>query len=269
MTQTAAELAAMFRDEIRKGELKPGQRLPAMAKLMEIYGVSRSVAQRTLATLKNEGLTTYRPGRGMGTIVREQPVERMIRSRRIERDDMGYYSGHGVQHWRPLPGTTTTTADRPAPGDVARLLGVRPGSLVLVRERFNGDPDRPEHRQAADSWLHPEIVKILPRLREGNTGLGGMYDRIEEWAEAPLAWAEEVTAAIPSPSEVASLLLPPGIALLRILRTSTIKKDGKSMVVEVQDIRMSSALFSVYYPIQRHGDAKWPVRPAGTDFYTG
>lgn len=269
MTQTAAGLAAVLREQIRDEKIKPGEQLPTMTGLMKTYGASRSVAQQALVMLKSEGLADYRPGRGMGTFVRERPVERMIRSRRIERDDMGYYSGHGVQHWRPLPGTTTVTADRPAPADIARLLNIEPGTLTLVRERFNGDPGRPEHCQGADSWLHPDVVTALPRLRQGSTGLGGMYDRIEEWAEGPLSWEEEVTAAIPSPKEVEVMLLPPGVALLRILRSSTIKKDGKAMTVEVQDIRMSSALFSVKYPIQRHGDAKWPVRPAGTDFYSG
>lgn len=125
----------------------------------------------------------------------------------------------------------------------------------------------PEHRQLTDSYLHPAAVEAVPVIA-GNSGLGGIYDRIEEWAEQPIAWEEEVTAAIPSPDEATALLLPPGVPLLRIIRTSTVKVDGRPLVVEVNDIRMSAELFSVRYPMTRKGAARWPVQPASADFYT-
>lgn len=265
MASTADAIAAVLRDRIRSGDLQPGDRLPTMDGLTSTYDVNRQTARQALNLLKAEGLVEYRGGRA-GTVVRERPAERMVRSRSIERDDMGYYSGQAVQHWRRLPGTSTVTAIRPVAPDIAALLGVEPGTAVLVRERANGDPEQPTHRQLADSWVHPALVEQLPVLA-GDTGLGGMYDRIEEWAQQPISWTEEVTAATPSPTETSALLLPPGVPLLRILRVATIGKGRAVRVLEVQDIRMSGELFSVRYPLQRGGAARWPVRPAGEDFY--
>ncbi|MFD0192958.1 GntR family transcriptional regulator, partial [Streptomyces bacillaris] len=242
VARTADAIAAVLRDQIRDRELQPGDQLPTMDQLMTTYGVARATALRALATLKAEGLAEYRAGRGGGTVVRARSTQRMVRSRGIERDDMGYYSGPTVQHWRSVPGSATTTVDRPAPDDIAELLGIPPGTSVLVRERMNGDPERPELRQLTDSWLHPDIVAALPILR-GSTGLGGTYDRIEEWAGRPIAWTEEITAATPSPAEAEALLLPTGVPLLRVLRVSTLGRGKRAAVVEVQDIRMSGELF--------------------------
>jgi GntR family transcriptional regulator len=183
------------------------------------------------------------------------------------RDEMGYYSGQNVQHWRRIPGTSTTTATRPAAPDIAELLGVAPGTPVLVRERLNGDPEQQQYRQLTDSWLHPDVVEALPILA-GDTGLGGTYDRIEEWAQQPITWTEEITAATPSPAEADALQLPAGVPMLRVLRVSSVGRGKQARVVEVNDNRMSADLFSVRYPLQRQGAARWPVQPAGADFYS-
>jgi GntR family transcriptional regulator len=237
-----------------------------MDALVEEHGVSRQTARESLNLLKREGLAEYRGGKA-GTVVRERPATRMVRSRGMERDNLGYYSGANVQHWRLVPGTRTEVTTEPVPSDISLVLGIEPGTPVVVRKRLNGDPDVPVYRQLTDSWLHPEAVAALPILA-GSTGLGGIYDRIEEWAQQPIVWEEEVTAVTPSPDEVAALILPSGVPLLRIIRTSTVKIEGRSLVVEVNDIRMSAELFSVRYPMTRRGAARWPVEPASADFYT-
>lgn len=266
MAQTAEEIAAVLRERIQRGELQPGDRLPTMDALAEEYDVNRQTARQALNLLKNEGLVEYKGGRA-GTVVRERPAARMVRSRGMERDNKGYYSGANVQHWRPVEGTQTEVPTEPAPADIAGYLGIEPGTTVVVRKRLNGDPEVPAYRQLTDSWLHPDAVEAVPVIA-GSSGLGGIYDRIEEWAQQPIVWEEEVTAATPSPDEVAALLLPPGVPLLRIIRTSTVKVDGRPLVAEVNDIRMSAELFSVRYPMTRKGAARWPVQPASADFYT-
>lgn len=266
MAGTADEIAATLRNQIHRGELRPGDKLPTMDQLVEQYGVARQTARQALALLKNEGLAEYRAGRGMGTIVRERPTTRMVRSRAMERDHLGYYSGASVQHWRVVPGTRTEVTTEPVPADVAALLGVDAGTPLVVRRRMNGDPEIEQHRQLTDSWLHPAAVEALPVLA-GSSGLGGIYDRIEEWAKQPIIWHEEITAATPSPTEASALMLPPGVPLLRVIRTSTVTIDRKQLVAEVNDIRMSAELFSVAYQLSRRGAARWPVRPASEDFY--
>jgi GntR family transcriptional regulator len=266
MARTAEEIATQLRERIRNGELALGDRLPTMDALVHEHGVSRQTARQALNQLKAEGLVEYKGGRA-GTVVRERQVERLVRSRGMERDNLGYYSGANVQHWRLVPGTQTEVTTEPVPGDIADLLGVEAGTMVVVRKRLNGDPDVEQYRQLTDSWLNPSVVEALPIL-SGSTGLGGIYDRIEEWAEQPIVWEEEITAAAPSPAEVSALLLPPGVPVLRVIRTSKVRKDKRTLVVEVNDIRMSAELFSVRYPLTRQGAAKWPVAPATADFYS-
>ncbi|WP_432747403.1 GntR family transcriptional regulator [Streptomyces sp. JH002] len=267
MAQTAEEIANQLRELIRTGAVVPGERLPTMETLAAEHGVSRQTARQALNQLKAEGLVEYKGGR-TGTFVRERPLTRMVRSRGMDRDHLGYYSGSNVQHWRLVAGTHTEVATVPAPPDIAELLGVGAGEPVIVRKRLNGDPNDERFRQLTDSWLHPAVVAELPALA-GNTGLGGIYDRIEEWAGQPIAWEEEITAATPSPSDATALLLPPGVPLLRVIRTSKIQVEGNTVIAEVNDIRMSGELFSVKYPMSRQGAAKWPVAPATGDFYEG
>jgi GntR family transcriptional regulator len=266
MARTAEEIAAALRGRIQRGELQPGDRLPTMDALADEYDVNRQTARQALNLLKAEGLAEYRGGRA-GTVVRQRPAERMVRGRAVGRDNLGYYSGENVKHWRPVAGTQTEVQTEPAPVDIAAYLGIEAGTPVVVRRRLNGDPDVPVRRQLTDSWLHPDAVAAVPVIA-GSSGLGGIYDRLEEWAGRPIAWEEEVTAATPSPDEVAALMLPPGVPLLRIIRTSTIKVGSRALVAEVNDIRMSAELFSVRYPMSRRGAAKWPVQPATGDFYS-
>jgi GntR family transcriptional regulator len=274
MAGKAEDAAAAIRAKIDSGEMPPGTKLPTTADLAAEYDFDVNTARRVMTLLKGQGLVEYRPGRGGkggggGTYVRERPADRIIRARKMERDHLGYYSGKAVQHWRIVEGTRTEVGTDAAPPDIAALLGVEPGTQVVVRRRLNGDPGVPAHRQITDSWLHPDIVEALPVLA-GDTGLGGMYDRIEGWTRSPIAWEETVTAAMPSPAEAEALLLPPtGVPMLRILRTSTIRVGRRRVVAEVNDIRMSAELFAVRYQVARAGEARWPVRPATADFYSG
>ncbi|MCA1845296.1 MAG: GntR family transcriptional regulator [Actinobacteria bacterium] len=266
MAGTAEGIAAELRRQIQQGNLEPGDRVPTMEALVKEHGVSRQTARQALNLLKAEGLVEYLGGRA-GTVVRQRVVKRLTRSRAMQRDELGYYSGKNVQHWRLVAGTSTVTATQPVPPEIADLLQVPAGSPVVVRKRLNGDPEVPQHRQLTDSWLHPEVVKALPILT-GKTGLGGIYDRIEEWAEQPLEWEELITTCMPSPAEVSALLLPAGVPLLRVFRTSRIAYHDQTYVAEVNDIRMSGELFSVKYSLKREGAAQWPVQPASSDFYT-
>ena len=51
--------------KILEGDLKPGGQLPSQSRLCEIYGVSRSCAQKALDVLASKGLLESRPGKGV------------------------------------------------------------------------------------------------------------------------------------------------------------------------------------------------------------
>ncbi|MEU2856724.1 GntR family transcriptional regulator [Streptomyces syringium] len=266
------EIARDLRERITSGDLSPGSPLPLMRDIAAQYEVSDITVRKAWGVLTREGLIESR--RRAGMYVREHPdrVRLTVRHRQIERDELGYYSGPEVQHWRALPhpdGERTRVATAPVPADVADALGVPDGTPLTVRRRILGDPQVPEHRQLADSWIAEWVTEELPSLR-GNTGPGGMYDRLEEWAGKPLHWREEISARMPSLAEAEALLMPPaGVPILRALRITYFAPRGRKAerIVEVQDIRMSAALFSVGYPLPRGASAKWPVQPATSDYY--
>ncbi|MGA4954072.1 GntR family transcriptional regulator [Streptomyces lydicamycinicus] len=266
------EIARELRERITTGEYPPGASLPYMRDIAAEYGVSDITVRKALGLLRREGLTESRGRAGWSVRLHPDRVRLTVRSRQIERDELGYYSGPEVQHWRALPhpdGDQTRITRAPAPADVAAILGVRADQHLTVRRRIIGDPQREEHRQLADSWIPDWVTEEVPEL-SGDTGAGGMYDRVEEWAGRPLRWREEVSARMPSPAEADALAMPrTGVPLLRALRVTYLSGRGRQLrrIVEVQDIRMSAGQFAVGYPLTREASARWPVAPASGDYY--
>jgi DNA-binding GntR family transcriptional regulator len=68
------QFADFLRQQIESGELPPGALLPSESALMQHYEVSRPMARKAVAILRNEGLVTTE--QGVGTKVRELPTER-------------------------------------------------------------------------------------------------------------------------------------------------------------------------------------------------
>jgi GntR family transcriptional regulator len=142
-----------------------------------------------------------------------------------------------------------TVTRGPVPWDVAHLLGVQPGEEVVIRDRIMGDPDTKEVHQLATSYLPLDLVGELPVLGGADTGPGGIYDRLEEAGHGPLEWSEAITARPPSNREAHLLKLPPGVSLLRIVRTAS---DPTGKVCEVNDTRLNAERWEIGYRISRH-----------------
>jgi DNA-binding GntR family transcriptional regulator len=68
------QFADFLRRQIETGELTPGTLLPSESALMQRYEVSRPMARKAVAILRNEGLVTTE--QGVGTKVREAPAKR-------------------------------------------------------------------------------------------------------------------------------------------------------------------------------------------------
>lgn len=59
------EIARLLRDEVRKGTLKPGDRLPTEQQLCSTFGVSRPVVREAISRLKYDGVLESFQGRGV------------------------------------------------------------------------------------------------------------------------------------------------------------------------------------------------------------
>ncbi|MHB8731994.1 MAG: FadR/GntR family transcriptional regulator [bacterium] len=76
-TKVYAEVAAQIQRLIADGRLKPGDKLPPERELAEIFGVSRSSVRDAIRVLEVQGLVE--PRHGDGTLVREIPIDRLVR----------------------------------------------------------------------------------------------------------------------------------------------------------------------------------------------
>jgi GntR family transcriptional regulator len=64
------QLAGIIREQIRNGELAPGQVVPSYAMLVQTYGVARVTARKAIKLLESEGYVTV--AQGWGTHVSDQ-----------------------------------------------------------------------------------------------------------------------------------------------------------------------------------------------------
>ncbi len=58
-------VSAALRERIEAGEWLPGEQLPSVRELAEVYGVSVNTARRAVELLKDAGLVTVEPGWGV------------------------------------------------------------------------------------------------------------------------------------------------------------------------------------------------------------
>jgi GntR family transcriptional regulator len=58
-------VAEAIRQQIRSGQLRPGDQLPSISALQEIHGVSYGPVRTATLVLKAEGLVEGRPGEGV------------------------------------------------------------------------------------------------------------------------------------------------------------------------------------------------------------
>jgi len=225
---------------------------------MKRYGVARQTVQNAFDLLKSEGLVVARTGAGV--FVKEpEPFVRVPRRRFVFRDGISYFFDETAQGYRAI--RTPTVDVVAAPAEIARRLGVEPGSRVVRRSRVLGELEpEPRGLQWAVSYLPEWLLDELPIIGQEDTGLGGIYDRIEEFFEQPLTW-EEAQGAVAASSEEAAVLhdVAHGGPLVRILRTAALP-DGR--VVEVNDTRMDGARYEVVAVLERDESAKWPPLPA-------
>jgi len=82
-------IASQLKDRIRRGDWQPGERLPSIPAMAEMFGVAKQTVQRTVDQLRVEGILITKPG--SGTYVRGT-------RRRLNRLARGRYGSHRGYH---------------------------------------------------------------------------------------------------------------------------------------------------------------------------
>jgi GntR family transcriptional regulator len=207
--RTPDDVRRVLAERISAGQLRPGQRLGAERTLAADLGVSRATLRQALAVLADSGVVRRVPGRGGGTFVSKDKIERDT-SRVVGVPAL--LRSQGVVAGTRVISAGLSSADEPA----ARALGMRHGDLVidLVRIRLaDGSPFSVEHAMfPADRF---------PGLLELPLG-GSVYELLDEhFGSHPAEAVERIEVVTASPDEALFLDVPPGAPLLAITRTTT------------------------------------------------
>jgi len=215
---TAAErVCRLLRERIGTGSLRPGERLGAERDLAAELRVSRSTVRQALAALERAGEVRRVPGRGGGTFVRRQKVERDL-SRVVGVPAL--LQAQGMTSGSRIVSTGIVEADEPT----AEALEVEPGTYVIdiVRIRLaDGTPISLEHLRLP--------AERFPRLLDLPLG-GSLYDLLTDQYDTVPGEAEEHIEVTPASEDEASILgTAPAAPLLSIRRTT---KDAQGAIFE-------------------------------------
>ena len=207
--RTPEDVRRALAERIAAGQLRPGQRLGAERALAADLGVSRATLRQALAVLADSGVVRRVPGRGGGTFVSKDKIERDT-SRVVGVPAL--LRSQGVVAGTQVLSAGLSAADEP----VARALGLRPGDLVVDLNRIrlaDGSPIVVEHaRFPADRFLG------LLELPLG----GSVYELLDEhFGVRPAAAVEQIEVVTASPDEAQVLDVPAGSPLLAITRTTS------------------------------------------------
>ncbi|HEX6513908.1 MAG TPA: GntR family transcriptional regulator [Chloroflexota bacterium] len=116
-------LFSIIWDQIRSGLWRPNEQIPSERELSKRYGVSRSMVRQALQQAELQGLLVRVPGRG--TFVAAPRIRQELRQ-------LETYQATLAERAMNPGRQVLSSAWLPAPEDIARKLGVGPGTSVLL-----------------------------------------------------------------------------------------------------------------------------------------
>jgi GntR family transcriptional regulator len=198
-----AQIANHYRDAILNGDLKAGQRLPAVAEIAEEWGVAAGTAARALSQLQVEGAIYTSPQGSFvsdGDVIRRAPSERIKSAKRVKTN------GESVE--------VTDAGIVTAPNYVADLLGVMIGTQVIRREEITWHKGHPLTLAvdwipvADDAVLAGELVAKAP-IKGGPASVIA-----SSTGRRIIHWRDHVRGRAADAREAGALRLPVGSPIL-------------------------------------------------------
>jgi GntR family transcriptional regulator len=214
------QLAAILRRKIRTGELAPGAQLPTETELADTYRAGRGTVRLALGVLRNEGL--IQSERGRGSFVRDlRPIhyDAVRFGSRTERLQSGTDTFTTMVERQGITDThQSVTCDVLDPDDeIAALLALDEGQQVLARRRIMWTDDSPS--MTGDSY-YPLVFVRDTRLMDPADIPEGTDQELEDAGHVAARYHDQITIRMPTPEETATLEIPPGIPVARVVRTS-------------------------------------------------
>jgi len=213
------QVADHIRDQILRGELRPGDEIPSERRIVEDWGVSRPTATRALAALRAEGLVEAR--QGSGTFVRERPsLARRARDRYARGRATGriYTSGERSE--------ITDAGLMSAPDAVASALGVEAGAPAIRRRRIVYEEAGPV--EVSCSWMPAAVAERAPRLLERKRIREGTIAYIERTTgRRARVGRDRISARLATRDEADALQLGDGAAAVLVVHHTAFDAAGE------------------------------------------
>lgn len=257
MSDTGARLpkyhriADALRDQIRTGDLKAGDKLPAETAIASTHATSVPTVRQAMSVLRAEGLIESR--HGIGTFVRDSH-----RRQRRSRNRYGEARGRDGLLNNTFRHEITFAGTEPVPAHIADCLNIEGGAPVVVRRRRLYD----ENNQLAEigaSYLPADYAKGT-YLEEQAVVPKALFRCVEDLTGRTYTNArDQVTARRATESEADAFGLPLGAFVLHLIHTAT---DEDDQVLEVSESiwPAEGVMFVDDYPIPAQA-----IATAGSD----
>lgn len=246
MAKAYERISEDLREQIRNGDLEPGERLPAETALVERYRRSLPTVRQALGTLQAEGLIEKQHGRG--NIVRKP---RRLVERRNDRHQWEKDRAQEPESERRKTGTTEqdTGLDLPdlefsaeyrdatADEELASMFGTAVGTPLverIYRTRYR-EEDAPFN--LVHSYLPRSVIESNPALLDhtNEPWPGGTQNQLFTVGIELDRIVEHVTARPPTVEEADELGLSAGVSVL-VLRKVCIDITGRT--VEASEVTL-------------------------------
>jgi len=218
-----------LREKIEDGSYGPGALLPSEPELAHRYGVSRQTARSAMKALEQECLIVVHSTRGR-TVRNRPPLRRVSSTRRhASHRDSGKpeFDTEAIAQGQAPSRRMLMTGRGPVPRDVAAWLGAEPGQEVVIRKRLqllDGVP------AVISTSYYPLWVAEGTRLESADALPEGPDNLIEQLGHRFARGMELLQARMPTPDEVRTLELDPGVPVVRMLHIDY-DPDGRTLQV--------------------------------------
>ena len=230
-----------LRARISEGVLEPGARVPSRNAIIARYGVGETAAKHALQVLAAEGLIEARAG--SGSYVRRAPVTRLMDHDRVQ------YPGSPFGLGEPAGRLSLEyqAEQVPPPPDIARRLGLLPGSDPVMRTRYLLSADGAAI-QLATSYEPVQITggTAIAVPEQGTFAGRGVIERMKAIGIRVDEVTEEISVRPSLRSEATVLAISPGAPVLLVQRTHL----AGGTAVEAGDIVLAADGFRLRYRIE-------------------
>ncbi len=210
------QIQSTLAEEIARGELAPGERLPTEPDLARRFGVNRHTLRRAMAELAEQGLVRIEQGRG--SFVQEHVLDYTI-GRRTR------FSANVLAQQRRPGGQLLRAVQLPAAREVAAELGIEPGGPCVLIESLGQADERPISlaRHYFAQARFPDMVAVYGRT--GSVSLALAEYGLTDYERR----VTRITARMPEETEATLLQQPRSRP---VLVTEAVNVDAADRPVE-------------------------------------